>query len=324
MRSVPPSLLILALVDITLASCSGVAPSARPSSIDPRPNATGASAIASHAPDSDCRSFVGETVEAVAWSSAGDYLAVSTSGSFGAGRIRVFTWPDMDVVTDSETDVVAAYDAPIDDHGGVYWFTSDPFSNGIASTQLWKLEVGGRASKVGQPVRDGAYTGLIWTSAGFVSMERDPGPPERSRLVKLALVHPEAQPVGLTPWTTRIWSTFWADPSGKWLVWDEFDDAGAPQDFIVLHEGTKQVVRPPGYGGGEMTLSLDRQSLVYQRSETARLTVLDLKSGAIKGELSPLEFYGGVVSRVGILAGLTAHGPGETNQLCVLDVSARL
>lgn len=73
-----------------------------------------------------------------------------------------------------------------------------------------------------------------------------------------------------------------------------------------------------------MTLSPDRTSLIYQRGETATLTVLDLKSGQITSELSPLEFYGGEVSSAGILAGLTAHGPGEPNKLCLLEVSDQL
>jgi hypothetical protein len=135
---------------------------------------------------------------------------------------------------------------------------------------------------------------------------------------------PEAEPKGLTPWTTRLWSSFWVDRSGGWIVWDEYDDAGEPQDFVVLHDGRRQVVRPPGYGGGQMTLTPDHAKLVYQRSETARLTVLDLKSGQIDGELSAVEVYGGEVSSTGILAMLTAHGPGEPNELCLLDVKADL
>jgi hypothetical protein len=275
--------------------------------------------------DPHCQSFNGETVEAVAWSSMGDFLAVSTSADAdGEGRIRVFDWPGMDVVSEATPDVIAAYDAAIDDHGAVYWFSLDPVAFADVATRLWKLEPGGTPATIGRPVRNGAYVGLLWAGGSLVSMEDDPGPVERSRLVKLAIARPEAEPVGLTPWTTRLWSGFWADPSGEWLVWDEYDDAGEPQDFVVLHAGQKQVVRPPGYGGREMTLSPDRESLIYQRSETARLTVLNLKSGKIDRELSPIEFYGGVVSRSGILAALTAHGPGEPNQLCVLDVTAQL
>jgi hypothetical protein len=260
----------------------------------------------------------------VAWSSSGDFLAVSTSGAFGEGRIRVFSWPGMAPVRESETDVMAADYAAIDDQGSVFWFAADMDPNSAAPSQLWRLGPAGTPTKVDGFVRDGPYSGLVWTTGGLVSMESDPGPPERSRLVKLALAQPKAPPVGLTPWTARLWSSFWADPSGQWLVWDEYDDAGAPQDFIVLHDGIKQVVRPPGYGGREMTLSPDRSSVIYQRSETARLTMLDVKSGTIEGELSQLEFYGGEVSQDGILAGLTAHGPGEPNKLCLLDVSARL
>ena len=85
--------------------------------------------------------------------------------------------------------------------------------------------------------------------------------------------------------------------------------------IVVQHDGKRQVVRPPGDGGRQMTLSPDRTSLIYQRSETARLTVLDLKSGQVTGELSPLELYGGEVSSTGVLAGLTAHSPGEPNKL---------
>jgi hypothetical protein len=119
-------------------------------------------------------------------------------------------------------------------------------------------------------------------------MEADQAP-ERSRLVKIDIAHPEAAAVGLTDWTTRLWSTFWADRSGEWIVWDEYDDAGEPQDFVIQHGGQRQVVRPAGYGGRQMTLGPDRTALIYQRSETARLTVLDLKSGQVTGELSPLE-----------------------------------
>jgi hypothetical protein len=301
----------LAFGTAMLAACSAAATSLGPT--------------ASSAREADCRTFNGETVEAVAWSLAGDFLAVTTStDTDGRSRIRVFEWPALRMVSEATTDALDVDDAAIDTHGAVYWFTWDPFSKAIASTQLWKLEVGGTAAMIGGPVRDGAYVGLIWAAGSLVAMEDDHGPPERSRLVKLGIARPDAEPVGLTAWTTRLWSSFWVDPSGEWLVWDEYDDAGEPQDFIVLHDSQKHVVRPPGYGGGEMTLSPDRESLIYQRSETARLTVLNLASGQIEGELSPIQFYGGVVSHSGILAAPTAHGPGEPNKLCLLDVSAHL
>lgn len=273
----------------------------------------------------DCRSFSGETVQAVAWSSGGDFLAVSTSSDAdGQGRIRVFGWPSMDPVSEAQTDVLAVDDAAIDNAGGVYWFTWDPMADDASARQLWTMAAGASATKVGGPVAAGRHIGLVWAGGSLIAMGGDPGPPERSRLVKIDLAQPDANPVALTPWTTRLWSTFWADRSGDWLVWDEYDEVGAPQDFVVQHDGKRQVVRPPGYGGRQMTLSPDHTSLIYQRSETARLTVLDLKSGQITGELSPLEFYGGEVSSAGILAGLTAHGPGEPNQLCLLDVRDQL
>ena len=324
MTSVRPPLVMLALVGVTLASCSEMAPSDRPFSIDPRPSASGPAAIVSHSPDSGCRSFVGETVEAVAWSAPGDFLAVSTSGAFGEGRIRVFAWPDMLLVSESETDVMAADYAAIDNHGAVFWFAPDPDPNSAVPSHLWKLEPAGTATMVDGLVRDGPYVGLVWAGNGLISMEYDPGPPERWRLVKFVLATPKAKPVEVIDWTTRLGEDFWLDPSGAWVVWDESDGVGAPQDFIVMHDGLRQVVRPPGYGGRAMTLSPDRGSVIYQRSETARLTKLDLNSGVLEGELSPLEFYGGEVSQDGILAGLTAHGPDEPNQLCVMDVSARL
>jgi hypothetical protein len=273
----------------------------------------------------DCRSFAGDTVQAVAWSSAGDFLAVSaSSNSDGQGRIRVFAWPEMDLVSQAQTDVLAVDAAAIDDKGAVYWFAWDPMADDASSRQLWTMAPGASPTKVDGPVAAGPYVGLVWAGDRLIAMEADSGPPERSRLVKFDIGHPEVEPVGVTDWTTRLWSTFWADRAGEWIVWDEYDEAGAPQDFVVKHDGQRQILRPPGYGGRQMTLSPDRQSLIYQRSETARLTVLDLKSGQVTGELSPLEFHGGEVSKTGILAGLTAHGPGEPNELCLLDVSAQL
>lgn len=66
------------------------------------------------------------------------------------------------------------------------------------------------------------------------------------------------------------------------------------------------------------------ESLIYQRTETARLTVLELKSGQLRAELSQLESYGGEVSATGVLAAPTAHGPWQSNELCLLDVTAKL
>jgi hypothetical protein len=96
-------------------------------------------------------------VQAVAWASAGDFLAVSTSvDADGEGRIRVYTWPTMDKVSEATTDVLAVNDAAIDDRGSVYWFSWDPFSNAAASTRLWKLDPGGTPAMIGGAVRDGA------------------------------------------------------------------------------------------------------------------------------------------------------------------------
>lgn len=308
MRAVPPILARLTLVAALIGACS---------------NGTGSAGLAGHT--ADCRSYWGETVEAVAWSSGGDFLAVSTSsGADSLGRIRVFGWPEMNLVSEAPTDSLAVDDAAIDDVGGVYWFTWDPMADHASARQLWTLPAGGSATAIGGPLAAAPYVGLVWAGSGFIAMEGDPGQPERSRLVKIDIAHPEADPVGLTAWTTGLWSTFWADRSGDWIVWDEYDDVGEPQDFVVLHDGERQVVRPPGNGGRQMTLSPDRESLMYQRSETARLTILDLKSGQVTGELSPLESFGGEVSSAGVLAALTAHGPGEPNQLCLLDVSDQL
>jgi hypothetical protein len=307
----------LTLCAALVGGCSTGLSTARPTS--------GRTADQSSGSEADCRSFGGETVEAVAWSSGSNFLAVSTSSDTdGQGRIRVFGWPEMNLVSQAQTDVLAADDAAIDDAGSVYWFTWDPMADGDAARQLWMLAAGGSATTVGGRVAAGPYVGLVWAGGSLISMEDDQGSPERSRLVKIDIAHPDAKPVGVTDWTTRLWSTFWADRSGEWIVWDEYDAAGEPQDFVIQHDGQRRVVRPPGYGGQQMTLSPDRTALIYQRSETARLTVLDLKSGQITGELSPLEFYGGEVSSASILASLTAHGPGEPNRLCLLDVDDQL
>jgi hypothetical protein len=313
-RTVTAIVVGLTLADALVGGCSAGSSTSGPT--------TGRTAAPMTEREADCRSFAGETVEAVAWSSSGNFLAVSTSSDAdGQGRIRVFGWPEMNLVSQAQTDVLAVDDAAIDDAGAVYWFSWDPMADDASARQLWRLAAGGSATTVGGPAAAAPYVGLVWGGGSLFTMEADQGPPERSRLAKVDIAHPEAKPVGVTDWTTRLWSTFWVDRSGAWIVWDEYDDAGEPQDFVVQHDGKRQVVRPPGYGGRQMTLSPDHTSLIYQRSETAKLTVLDLKSGQITGELSPLEFYGGEVSSTGILAGLTAHGPGEPNKLCLLDVS---
>ena len=172
----------------------------------------------------DCRSFGGETVEAVAWSTVGNFLAVSTSSDAdGQGRIRVFGWPEMNLVSEAQTDALAVDDAAIDDVGAVYWFTWDPMADDASARQLWTLAVGGSATMVGGPLAAGPYVGLVWAGGSLIAMEADMGPPERSRLVKIDIAHPEAEPVGVTDWTTRLSSTFWADRSGAWVVWDAYE-----------------------------------------------------------------------------------------------------
>ncbi len=63
---------------------------------------------------------------------------------------------------------------------------------------------------------------------------------------------------------------------------------------------------------------------MYQRSETAHLTLIDFRTGALLGEVDPGEYYGGELSAIGILATATAVGPWQNSDMCVVDVSARL
>lgn len=49
----------------------------------------------------------------------------------------------------------------------------------------------------------------------------------------------------------------------------------------------------PGYGGGVPTLTPDHTAVMYQRSETARLTLISLATGKLLGEVDPGEYFGG-------------------------------
>lgn len=271
----------------------------------------------------DCQSFAGETVRAVAWSTGGDFLAVSTSvDSDSQGRVRVFEWPSMEIATEAPTDVLAADYVAVDAHGAVYWISWDPMADQAVARQLWTVVPGEAPRQVGGPLRSGPFFGLAWSGGRLIAKETDHGPPERSRLVSIDVLHPTAQFEVVTGWRAGLMSSFWADRTGDWLLWDE--NAGGIQHVVVQHEDRERVARVPDGRGRHMSLSPDRRAVIYQDVSTAKLMVLDLESGQIVGELSPREFNGGEVSSRDILAGATAYGLGEANELCVLNVHANL
>jgi hypothetical protein len=96
-----------------------------------------------------CRSFWGETVDTVAWSPAGGYLAVGTRGTAhpdgGDSAIRVFRWPGMEVVSFSKQ-VPGTTGIAIDDTGVLAWST-DGVRDSAAILPIpavaWRLDPGG-------------------------------------------------------------------------------------------------------------------------------------------------------------------------------------
>lgn len=268
-----------------------------------------------------CRGFMGETVHSVAWSRDGRYVAAASSRSDGTGATRVFEWPSMTMRTRATTDDGGDY-AAIADDGTIYWMNWDPSAESEPATTLWRQPPGGEPEALGA-LPDGRYLSLSWAAGSLTALEFRP-PPEASRLVRLNAADLEADPAPLTEWLERAGDE-WVDRTGDWMAWIEPNvPSDQPNQIVVRHGGSQHRVTLPGYGGRIPTLTPDHEDAIYQRSETARLTVVDLASGRIRGELDERDYYGGEVSSRGVLAAPTAHGPGQSNELCVLDVTARL
>jgi hypothetical protein len=255
-------------------------------------------------------------VSAVAWTAAGDRLAVSTTIRDGDGRIRVLRWPDLAVVTDARTVPEAVDIATIDESGAVYWIGTEPDVL-EGSSFLWRLPEGGSLGTLNRVTEVASAVGLIWTERGFVTSQFRFTSVEESRVALIDLVDPGAEAIGLTAWSSRPWSSVWVDSGGQWLVRSVGHDD--EQEFIVANGVDEWRIQPPGYGGRELSLTPDRAAIVYQRSETARLTLLDYRRNVILGELSDREFWAGSVSSTGILAGATPDGA-----LCIVDVNDKL
>jgi len=241
-----------------------------------------------------CRSFLGETVQSVAWSREGQFLAVLTTTSNYRGQMRIFGWPGMGLLSQAETYLKSGDTIPIEDDGTIF-----------------------------DRVPDGRYFNFLWAAGAPAAMELAIGPPEQTRLVRLDLAAPASEPTGLTSWMEGA-SDVWIDRTGEWIIWIQDAGPGSPGGVVVSHGGQDRRLPLPGYAGREPTLTPTRDAVIYQRSETSRLTVLDLATGHLRGELDSREFYGGEVSSTGVLAAPTAHGPWQGNELCVIDVTARL
>lgn len=273
-----------------------------------------------------CRSFWGESFQAGAWSPSGGYLSAYATASDGKGHARVFRWPGMGLVNEASAYMDASEHVPVDDEGTIYWTVSDPF-DGSASTVLWRKRIGA-GPEVIPSVSTGPVLNEYWAAGGLVVTEYDSGPPERWRLTRLVSSAISAQPFDSSPWSTTG-SDLWIDRSGEWTVRSESDVANAkvtplPEDFIVRHGDQEWRLRLPGYGGRVPTLTPDHSAVMYQRSETARLTLISLATGSLLGEVDSGEFFGGELSANGILATATAVGPWEDSDLCVIDVASRL
>ncbi len=105
--------------------------------------------------------------------------------------------------------------------------------------------------------------------------------------MRLDLAAPASEPTGLTSWMEGA-SDVWIDRTGEWIIWIQDAGPGSPGGVVVSHGGQDRRLPLPGYAGDSR------------------------------------EFYGGEVSSTGVLAAPTAHGPWQGNELCVIDVTARL
>lgn len=203
--------------------------------------------------------------------------------------------------------------AAVGDDGSIYWTTWDPFSPTSPATTLWRQRIGKPAEPLGT-VPDGRYLSLSWAGA-LVAVERRTSP-EATRLVRLSLEDRSKDAVPLTEWMAGTADT-WIDRRGRWIVW--IDGSG----LVVRHDG-QNLPRTLSGDGRAPTLTPAHDAAVYQRSATAHLTVVSLATGAVLGDLDPRQFFGGEISSKGILAALTAHSPSQDNELCIIDVGARL
>ena len=200
----------------------------------------------------------------------------------------------MTLRTRAATEVGGDY-AAVSDDGTIYWTTWDPFSSQVAATTLWRQLVGDPPQSVGV-VSDGRYLWLSWADGSLVAVERRASP-EATRLVRLAAADPGADPVPLTDWQERA-GDMWIERNGDWTTWIEPNvPSDEPDQIVVRHEGREFRMTLPGYGGRVPTLTPDHQMAIYQRSETARLTVVGVPSGTILGGLDAHEFYGGEILR---------------------------
>ncbi len=95
-----------------------------------------------------CRSSLGETVQSVAWSREGQFLAVLTTTSNYRGQMRIFGWPGMGLLSQAETYLKSGDTIPIEDDGTIF-----------------------------DRVPDGRYFNFLWAAGAPAAMELAIGPP---------------------------------------------------------------------------------------------------------------------------------------------------
>ena len=138
-----------------------------------------------------CRSFWGESVDRVAWSPSGEFLAVTTTSSDGLDNgdesLRVFRWPGMELASVwKEAHGTSGY--TIDDMGVVAW-SVEGFRDSSAIRPVppvqWRLEPGA-APKAAQGEPTGPSRNVRASSdrssLGTVAKASAPGPERPNQL----------------------------------------------------------------------------------------------------------------------------------------------
>jgi hypothetical protein len=270
---------------------------------------------ASPLPTANCESIQDRTLVGSAWAAGGSRLMLRSRAKDSQTELEVLNWPSRTVAAVVETGEFESRTSAIDDAGGVYWLRSHTAAAGDSADLV-------RAGLDGSPVVLGHYVGSFlevhWGGRPLAVEVGNQG----ARVVALP-TDPVGAPIEVVGWASNA-SGFWVSRDGESLAWLEQQDPGSPTVLVTQVGQARRHYALPGLGGSQPSLFLDSDVAIYRRTETGRLTMLNLEDGSLRGEVDQGIFAGGEVSDSGIVAALTQRGFHEPNELCSIDVKAAL
>ena len=261
-----------------------------------------------------CRSFGGR-LDLVQWSADGTRLVVSSWRDF---RVVLIEWPSLAplrAITSAAGGAEWGIDgasAAIDSAGRATWMETNVFDGTAA---IWRIGSESGPQLVGY-LPHPRFLNFFWTPSGLLAVEWQTVPDE-ARLVRLVPEGQQLIPQPLTDWDPDF-GEVWVSRDGRYLV---HDNAPNPwKQSTVLTTSTpmgQQTFALPGYGGSFGSLTPDGRTLVYRETETSHFVARSLLGNSAPRVLSTTDYYAGEISVTGLLAAVTAYGPGQDNQLCV-------